>query len=486
MNDSEMSGESAPAATGGFLLKSATLLRAAASITRKQADRGRERYRRAGITASTSFLSKALTIAISFVSVPLTVHYLGPERYGVWLTISSLLMWMSLTDFGLTGNALVNLLSSAHGRDDRKAAREFVASAFWTLAALSALIGAICLLVFHWISWRSVFRVSEMVSARELSDACALTLVIFIASLPLSMLNSVYSAYQDGFLWNLWTIAGNGLSLLSLLIVTRFHGGLPLLISAVSGTRTLVGVANAFYMFFRHYPFLRPAPTAVRLSSVRSLFQLGGKYMITQLAGLGIYQSQPMIITQLLGPASVTIFVIAQKIITLPIDLAFIGTAPFISAFGEARARGDWAWIRDAFKRSIILSTLLSLIVQLIIALLAKRIIHLWAGAAAVPDTGLVLWLCAYTFIAAAGMPLGQALCGLERAGILAVSLSLCALAVVVLSLLWAHPWGLAGVAAAMASAKLLIAMPIQIREVWRVLSHRTPSVQKESVPLVA
>jgi hypothetical protein len=31
---------------------------------------------------------------MGFVSVPLTVHYLGAERYGVWLTISSLLLWV--------------------------------------------------------------------------------------------------------------------------------------------------------------------------------------------------------------------------------------------------------------------------------------------------------------------------------------------------------------------------------------------------------
>jgi hypothetical protein len=53
-----------------------------ALITKVNADRGRERYAGAGITASTSFLSKALTIIISFASVPLTVHYLGAERCG--------------------------------------------------------------------------------------------------------------------------------------------------------------------------------------------------------------------------------------------------------------------------------------------------------------------------------------------------------------------------------------------------------------------
>src|SRR6516225_11631836 len=92
---------------------------------RSSADPGRERYRRAGMTASTSYLAKGLTILMSFVSVPLTVHYLGAERYGVWLTISSLLFWVALTDFGLAGYALVNVVSATVGKGDRVSARHY-------------------------------------------------------------------------------------------------------------------------------------------------------------------------------------------------------------------------------------------------------------------------------------------------------------------------------------------------------------------------
>src|SRR6267142_4411311 len=110
-------------------------------FTRSSADPGRERYRRAGMTASTSYIAKALTLLMGFVSVPLTVDYLGPERYGVWLTISSLLLWVALTDFGLAGNALVNVLSEAGGNDDRAAARQYTASAFWALVSIALVIG---------------------------------------------------------------------------------------------------------------------------------------------------------------------------------------------------------------------------------------------------------------------------------------------------------------------------------------------------------
>jgi hypothetical protein len=44
---------------------------------KSSSDPGRERYRRVSLTASASLIQKALTIIISFVSVPLTVHSLG-------------------------------------------------------------------------------------------------------------------------------------------------------------------------------------------------------------------------------------------------------------------------------------------------------------------------------------------------------------------------------------------------------------------------
>jgi O-antigen/teichoic acid export membrane protein len=80
---------------------------------------------------------------MGIASVPLTVHYLGPERYGVWLTISSLLVWVALTDFGLAGNALVNVLSEAVGNDDRESARHYAASAFWALVTIALVIGVV-------------------------------------------------------------------------------------------------------------------------------------------------------------------------------------------------------------------------------------------------------------------------------------------------------------------------------------------------------
>lgn len=431
---------------------------------------GRERYRRASITASASLIQKTLTIAISFISVPLTVHYLGPERYGVWLTISSLLIWLAMTDFGLAGNALVNVLSEAHGRDDRQAAQEYTSSAVWALIVIAVFLAIGTLVSFPFIPWSAVFKVTT-VPPHELAVACALTLAFFIIGIPLSIQYSIYSAYQDGFLSNAWGIAINVASLVALIIVSRFHGSLPDLVLALSGTRTFLALINVYYLFFRRYRWLRPLPTAVRWHCILRLFRVGFKYLVLQLGTLGIYQSQPMIITQILGPTPVMIFVIAQKIITLPVDMIYMLTAPLIPAFGEAKARNDWKWIRGAYRNATLASVLTGIPVTLGIALMAKSLIRVWAGPAAVPDTSLILWLSLYNLCCIVLMAGGQLLTGLERLNGPTLAITLCAIGTIGFGILFGRWIGLSGVAAAMGVSKLLFFLPIQQWAVRRIFT---------------
>jgi O-antigen/teichoic acid export membrane protein len=455
-----------------------------AALTNASANRGLERYRRAGITASSSFLAKALNILISFLSVPLTIHYLGSERYGVWLTISSMLTWMALTDFGLSGNALVNVLAESSGKEDLESARQYASSTFWVLSSISIVSAIIAAASFHFISWRAVFNVSSVVSSHELNVACAMTLGIFILGFPLSMQWSVYSAYQDGYLANIWSISTNAFSLLALVVVSRFHGGLPSLIFAMSGTRTLVAIVNNVFLF-RRYHWLIPYPSAVRVRCIRRLFELGGKYMVTQLAALGIYQSQPMIITQMLGPASVVIFVVSYKIITLPMDIIYMATQPFIAAFGEARARGDWAWIRNAYRNANLAAVGIGFPMVALMALISKPLIRIWASPAAVPTTSFVWWLSIYVMIGTALMPTNQFLSGVENVTPLAISTTLCAIGVVIGGIFLARGHGLIGLAMAMAFSKLVTFWPIQLYEVRRTLRASHTSVAETVEPRV-
>src|ERR1700741_1499443 len=91
--------------------------------------RSQERYRRAMLTTATSVISKFVTMLTLLVSVPLTMNYLGAERYGIWLTITSTIAILGFADLGI-GSGLVTTLADATGRGDYDSARTTIASAF--------------------------------------------------------------------------------------------------------------------------------------------------------------------------------------------------------------------------------------------------------------------------------------------------------------------------------------------------------------------
>jgi O-antigen/teichoic acid export membrane protein len=238
---------------------------------------------------------------------------------------------------------------------------------------------------------------------------------------------------------------------------------------ALSGTRAVVLVVNYVAMFRRYY-WLIPVPSAVRWSCVKRLFSLGTKYLVTQLASLGLYQSQPLIITQTLGPSKVVIFVVAYKILSLPMDLTYMATQPFISAFGEAKARHDWVWIKRAYRHATNASLAFGLPTLAVMALLAKPAIRIWAGAVAVPSTSLVIALTIYCIFGIWLMAAGQFLIGVENVNPVAISLTLCAIAIIVLGVWWAPIWGLTGIAVAMAVSKVVTFWPIQVTAVNKMM----------------
>ncbi len=433
--------------------------------------RGQERLRRAGLTGITSMLSQGLVIATGFISVPLTVNYLGQERYGVWLTMNSLLTWLAISNLGFGGNALINFLAEANGKDDRELAQELVATAFWSLVGIAVLLAVIFALAFPLISWPAVFNATSTIPSPELHWAVIISMISFVLMFPISIVDAVYQSYQKGYVGNVWAMAGSLLSLVALIGVTRVRGGLPLLVFALSGVRLLVTLANTGYLFGRQYPWLAPLPQAVTRRSVRRLTSLGVKHMAAQLAGMGMFQSQPIIIAQTLGPVQVGIFNLTQRVLTLPLMVVQGFVFSLMPAYGEAEARQDWLWIRRTLKHSSLAAALVTVCMALCLAPFASSIVSFLAGPAMTPQPSLVFAVSFYAIVAGIVTPSSVMLYGLKRVGGQALGAAINAVATISLGIWLTRAWGLSGMGAAMAIALLAvnpIIQAMQIRTVFK------------------
>ncbi len=91
--------------------------------------KGHERSIKAKKNIIASFFIRGISIAISLILVPLTINYVNPSRYGIWLTLSSIIAWFSFFDIGLT-QGLRNKFAEAKAKGNDELAQIYVSTTF--------------------------------------------------------------------------------------------------------------------------------------------------------------------------------------------------------------------------------------------------------------------------------------------------------------------------------------------------------------------
>jgi O-antigen/teichoic acid export membrane protein len=443
--------------------------------------RSAERYRRIAWSTFLSAIARVVAIAISFITVPLVVGYLGAERYGMWLTISSLIAILSPLDLGI-GNGLMQIVSDASGRDDREAARRAVSTALVLLSAIAFAVAALALAAHPAIPWARLFNVTSSEALAEAGPAALALITIFAIGLPLSVVGVIQSASQSGFVTSLWSIGGSVGSLAALLAAIHARAGLPLLIIALTGAGLVAALLNGILLFGWQRPWLTPRLSDFRARVAGPLLRVGVLFVILQLAGAAAYQIDNLVIAQIMGAQAVQQYAIPVKLFSVAPTLLSFALVPLWPAYREALSRGDAEWVGKTLRRSIRLALLINVPAAVLLVITGPLILRLWVGSAVSPTllllAGLAIWIVMNSF----NGPLAMLLNGANVIGFQAVCAILMAVANVALSVfLVAH----IGVSGAVYGSIIAQAVFILLPSAWyvpRLLARmRARSMPRES-----
>ena len=343
-------------------------------------ERGRSlaRYRQAGLSAASSIFSKLVVLVTTIVSVPLTFRYLGAERYGLWMTITSSVLFLSTADFGL-GNGLVSAVAEANGKDDMGLAQRQISCGFFLLLLLALVICVLLWPALHFIQWGALYGIRTAQAAHEAGPATAVLVLCTALSMPLGTVLRVQSGFQKGYVGDLWNSAGNALALAGILLVTKLNGGLPLLVAAIAGAPVLLTTMNWLNEFFRVRPGLCPRLSLVDKETTRRLGGIGGLFFIQQCFGLLYYVSDNIVIARTMGVAQVAQYAVLQRMFSIGLIAQYF-MVPLWPAIGEALTRRDYSWARRVIRRAVTLSLGLGIVCAVVLLALSRRLMMRWAG----------------------------------------------------------------------------------------------------------
>ena len=325
-----------------------------------------------------SFVIKFISIAIGFIYVPLILDYLDATRYGIWLTLSSIVTWFGFFDVGL-GNGLRNNFAEAIANGDHKLAREYVSTTYFILATVFSVIIVIFLIINPFLNWANILNADSSL-AGELSILSLITFIFFLLRFIFKLIGQILMADQKTAINNSFGPIGNIINLFIIIGLTHFYKGSLLALGAVlSITPVLVLLGASLYFYKTSYRIYAPSIKYINFKHRKKLLHLGFKFFIIQISGIVLISSTNFILTKLFNPESVTIYNIARKYFGLFIMGYSIILSPIWSAITEAFIKQEFDWIKKTIKKLQLLGGFASL--GVIIALIvANKFYELWLG----------------------------------------------------------------------------------------------------------
>ncbi len=416
-----------------------------------------KRSARATINIALSFLIKGWAGGIQLLLVPLILACLGEYMTGVWLTISSMLLWMDSFDFGL-GNGLRNKLAESVALDNWNEARRAVSTTFIIMLILIVPLTIIILTVLFNVDAYKILNI-DVSRLSDLYTTLTTTIIIVAVTFVFKIIGNIYLGLQLPAVNNLLVVAGQSLGALAIFILHQCYGELSLLQVAVASTgATVLIYMIAYPVTFHYYPELKPSWKLFDKKMLNILLSKGLMFFILQISGIVLFMSSNILISNLLSPAEVTPYQVVYRYFSFVTMLFSIFVTPLWAATTDAYTKRDFDWIRGVTRRMYVLLALFAVLISVMLVL-APYVYEIWVGKDLYINPLLSCMMAVYIMIIIYSLYFAHILFGIGHIRVQTYTTLIEAICFFPLAYVGAKLWGTPGILAALLFVNLFCAV---------------------------
>jgi O-antigen/teichoic acid export membrane protein len=344
-----------------------------------------------------SFVIKGWSALIVLLLVPATLHCLGEYKNGIWLTISSLLLWIDNMDIGL-GNGLRNKIAEYMAHDEFERTRSLISSTFAMLTCIIIPVLLILLLLIALTDPYWIFNASPS-KVDHLDQVLMATVTLVCTSFIFKLIGNFYMGMQLPAVSNLLIALGQTLALIGTYIVLWSGSHSLMLIALVNTVSPLIIYLLAFpYTFLYKYPHLCPSLKLIKLKEAKAVIHMGVQFFIMQISSVVLFMTSNILISNLFSPTMVTPYQITYRYFSILLVIFTVICMPFWNATTDAYQKNDIAWIRNATKK-LRLMTVGILICLIVMIALSDIVYAIWIDQQTVIDLKMSIMMATYIFI---------------------------------------------------------------------------------------
>ena len=344
-----------------------------------------------------SFLIKGWSAVIVLLLVPVTLHCLGDYKNGIWLTISSMLLWIDNMDIGL-GNGLRNKIAEYMAHHEVHRARQLVSSTFALLSCIIIPVILVLAVLILSCDTYQIFNASPSIIS-DLDTVLIVTVLLVCTTFVFKLIGNFYMGMQLPAVSNLLIAIGQTLALIGTYIVYWSGSHSLMYIAIVNTAAPLFVYLVAFpYTFLYKYPQLRPSFRLIDFKEAKAVVNTGIQFFIMQISSVILFMTSNILISNLFTPSMVTPYQITYRYFSILLVAFTVICMPFWNATTDAYERGDIQWIRNA-TRKLRLMIIGIIACMTLMVLLSPWVYSIWIGDSITIDIRMSIVMASYIFI---------------------------------------------------------------------------------------
>jgi O-antigen/teichoic acid export membrane protein len=406
--------------------------------------------------AATNWAAFAATMAVSFFLAPYLIHALGDARYGVWCVVESILAYFTLFDLGIAA-CLVRFVAKHHAVNERTELNKIVSAC---LVIFSYAAGCVLLLGGVLVPLVAPGLERKLGESGDVAPFMLLMLVNLAITLPLSVFPTILDGLQRFGVKSAMRLLFLGGRVGGIVYVMETQPGLLALAIAYTIANLLEQAAMA-WLSFRYLPGLHISRQLVDRPTLKQVRGYSVDAFLAMLSGRITVQTGAIVVGGFLTAASAAHYAVAARLVEVAKNLLRSVTTTLTPAVSEREARGDVVGVRRVLLDGTRCVLYLVLPVHLGLLFFGKPFLAKWIGVEQYAD-----WCFPATAILSATLTIGVAqsvaariLYGLGKLTLFARLSLVEAVLNLALCLSLVGPFGLKGVAIAVAVPNVLFCL---------------------------
>lgn len=350
-----------------------------------------DRHLAAAIGKNTVFgiISSAAQVGTRLITVPVVIHYLGLDGYGIWSIIMVTGAYMRFGSAGIK-SAFQKYVAEATGNGDFQAASKLLSTGSISMLALSV----VCLVPLAFLA-QSLARLSGVPPQ-----------FLLAATASIKVLACIYAISNFGAAFEAIVMGGHRIDLtrkyttiltvceaIAIIVLLEIGYGL-LAMTLVMGISELAYIFLCYRASHRVVPEIHVSLAYFTRTAFRELIRFAGSYQLVNMLELLYGAILPIVILKFFGAGAAGIFAVATRVVTSALIAQDALVLPILSGGTMVFASGSKERIRLFLAKSFKATLAAALGPLAFIAAFGTTMIFAWTGEAD-PRFRVVLWLAA-------------------------------------------------------------------------------------------